>query len=112
MPQFKVCLYRCAYGQKVVASNSFCKAQLWPDNWKGNDTVVGEVKGDIKGNGWRFFSFFFLTLSLYWRIVDQQCYVSFKCTAKWFSYTYLFFFRFFSHLGYYRILSSILCAIQ
>ena len=59
MPQFKVCLYRCAYGQKVVASNSFCKAQLWPDNWKGNDTVVGEVKGDIKGNGWRFFSFFF-----------------------------------------------------
>ena len=59
MPQFKVCLYRCAYGQKVVASNSFCKAQLWPDNWKGNDTVVGEIKSDLKGNGWRFFFFFF-----------------------------------------------------
>ena len=51
MPQFKVCLYRCAYGQKVVASNSFCKAQLWPDNRKGNDTVVGEIKSDLKGNG-------------------------------------------------------------
>ena len=99
MTQFKVFLYRCVYGQKVVASNSFCKAQLWPGNWKGNDTGVGEVKGDIKGNGWRFFFLFFLTL--YWIIVDQQCYVSSRCTAKWFSYTYtcyLFFFKFFSHL--------------
>ena len=25
----------------------------------------------------------------YWRRVDLQCYVSFWCTAKWFSYTYI-----------------------
>ena len=45
----------------------------------------------------------------------------FRCIAKWFSYPeplcwfiniYLFFFRFFSHLGYHRILSRVPCAIQ
>ena len=47
---------------------------------------------------------------LYW---DLQCCISFRCTAKWFIYTYIyiFFFRFFSHLGYYRILSRVACAI-
>ena len=28
------------------------------------------------------------------------------------TYMYLFFFRFFSHLGYYRILSSVPCAVS
>ena len=27
---------------------------------------------------------------LYWTIVDLQCWVSFRCTAKWFSYTYTY----------------------
>ena len=41
-----------------------------------------------------------------WRSVDLQCCVSFRCTAKRFSYTniYIFFFRFFSSMGYYKIL--------
>ena len=30
-----------------------------------------------------------------WSMADLQCCVSFKCTAKGFNYTYLFFFRFF-----------------
>ena len=30
----------------------------------------------------------FFILILYWGIVDEQCCVSFRCTAKWFSYTY------------------------
>ena len=36
--------------------------------------------------------------------------VSFRCTAKWVIYIYMF--RFFSHIGYYRILSRIPCTIQ
>ena len=36
----------------------------------------------------------------YLRIVNLQCCVSFKWTTKWCSYTYIFFFRFFSILGY------------
>ena len=40
-----------------------------------------------------------------WIIVDLQC---FRCTAKWFNYTYsyIFFFRSFSIIGYY---SSLRC---
>ena len=48
----------------------------------------------------------FLNLILYWTIIDLQYGVSFKSAEKWFSYTFympLFFFKFFSHLGYYRI---------
>ena len=33
------------------------------------------------------FSKFFI---LYWSSVDLQCYVSFRCTSKWFIYTYMF----------------------
>ena len=32
--------------------------------------------------------------------------------AQLYIYMYLFFFRFFSHIGYYRILSRVPCAIQ
>ena len=44
-----------------------------------------------------------------WNRVDLHCCVSFRCTAKWFSYThtYIFFFRFFSCIGYCKILSII-----
>ena len=58
--------------------------------------------------GWFFF--------FNWSIVDLQRCVSFSCAAKWFSYTYiylpLFFFRFFSIVGYYKILNEVPCAIQ
>ena len=33
--------------------------------------------------------FYFIEIFIsYWNIVDLQCYVSFRCAAKWFSYTY------------------------
>ena len=47
--------------------------------------------------------------------VDLQCCVSFRCTAKWISYTCIYiplFFRFFSHIGHYRVLSRVPCAIR
>ena len=43
-------------------------------------------------------------------MVDFQCCVNFCCTAKWFHYTYTHiysFFRFFSHIGYPRILTKV-----
>ena len=36
------------------------------------------------------FSFFNLIFILYWSIVDLKCCVSFRYTAKWFSYTYTY----------------------
>ena len=62
-----------------------------------------------------FFVFFCLLIFiLYWSIVDVQRCVSLRCTAEWFSYAYIFmfFFKFFSYLGYYKILSIVSCAIQ
>ena len=57
-----------------------------------------------------FFSLFFF---LNWSIVDLQCCVSFRCKAKWFRYTYIyFFFIFFSNMVYHRILNIVPCAIQ
>ena len=35
-------------------------------------------------------SYFFLKILFYWSIVDVQCCVHFCCTAKWFSYTYIY----------------------
>ena len=34
--------------------------------------------------------FFLIIAVFYWSIVDLQCFVSFGCTAKWFSYMYFF----------------------
>ena len=45
---------------------------------------------------------FFYHCSFYWSIVDLQCFVSSRCTAKWFSYTY-----FFQILFPYRLLQNI-----
>ena len=46
----------------------------------------------------------------YWSIVDVQCYVNFCCTAEWYSYP--LFFRLFSHIGHYRVLSRVPCTTQ
>ena len=57
-----------------------------------------------------FFFPLFLKIFIYfnWSIIDLQC---FRCTAKWFSYTYIcvyiFPFRFFSIIGYYKILNIV-----
>ena len=56
-----------------------------------------------------------LTGSTYiWSIVDIQCSVSFRCIAKLISYTHniVTLFRLFSHIGYYRILHRVPCAIK
>ena len=60
-----------------------------------------------------FFSFFVFSF-LYWSRFDLQCCVSFRCTIKWFNYTYTYISSFsdFSHLGYYRVLSRVPWAIQ
>ena len=69
--------------------------------------------------------FFYFYYIFYGSIVDLQCCVSFRCTANDSVisgvqcvqqmiqlYIYVLFFRFFSLIGSYRILSMILCAIQ
>ena len=53
--------------------------------------------------------------NFYWRIVDLQCCVSFRCTAQWIRYTYTYTYSFlscFSHIGLYRVLSRVPCAIE
>ena len=69
------------------------------------DKEVGESDSDI----WAHFIYLNLVFILYWGIVDLQC-ITFRCTAKGFSCIYIyiyvsispFFFRFFSHICYYR----------
>ena len=55
---------------------------------------------------WFLFHFIFKIFILYWSIVDLQCCVTAEVDSKviqFYIYIYLFFFKFFSHLGYYRI---------
>ena len=57
-------------------------------------------------------SFLFLNIyTFYQSIVDLQC---FRCTARWFSYTFIhiLFFRLFSIIGFYKILTVVPCAIS
>ena len=55
------------------------------------------------------YTFFYKNLFFNWSIVDLQCCVNFWCTAKWFSYTYIYIFSFifFSIMVYYRILNIV-----
>ena len=55
--------------------------------------------------------------SIFYFILEHSWFTMFcsRCTTKWVSctYTYIHFFsRFFSHLGYYRVLSKVSCAIS
>ena len=57
---------------------------------------------------------FFLTFILYWSIVELQCCVSFgvqQSDLVIHIHVIYSFFRFLSHIGYYRILSRVPCAI-
>ena len=79
---------------------------LWPLAWAlgqlGGQGVSDtgwpsflQVKGIHCGSRGNFLGSFltviiFLILILYWSIVDLQCCVSFRGTAKWFSYTYTY----------------------
>ena len=55
-----------------------------------------------------------LSILRYWNIVDLQFCISFSYIAKWLLYIYMYpvFFSWFSHIGYYRVLSRVPCAIQ
>jgi len=72
--------------------------------------------------------YLFKTILKNWSIANLQCCVSFRWAAKWFRYIYIwyihtykmysffyknvFFFRFFSIIGYYKILTVVPCVIQ
>ena len=74
------------------------RKKIWSD-WKGlNVFIIFKL---------------ILIFILYWRIVDLQCYVSFRCKASdsvVHIHTSLTF-RFFSQIGYYRVLSRVPWAI-
>ena len=53
---------------------------------------------------------FLLPFILYWSIDEQKCFVLqvYSKVIQWYIYMYLFIFKFFSHLDYYKILSRVL----
>ena len=65
-------------------------------------------KGDL------LLSIYLFILNFYCGIFDLQCCVNFRCPAKWINCTYTYihsFFRCFSHIGHYKVLSRVPCAI-
>ena len=71
---------------------------------KCSGTMCGDNK--ICQDRTLFFPLFLIFL-LYWTVVDLQCCI-FQVYSKVIQlYMYLFFFKFFPHLGYYRILSRV-----
>ena len=51
-------------------------------------------------------------IGFYCSLVDIRYCVSFCCTAKWFSHTYVYIFIFFSIMVYHRMLNRVPCATQ
>ena len=67
----------------------------------------------VKGENQVPFSFLKIFI-LYWSIVDQQCHISFTCTAKQLSHTYTCIYSFSNSfpIKAIRVLSRVPCAIQ
>lgn len=89
---------------------------LW-NHWKGRGTLGARIGRQVESvsDTWAHFTLFNFILVSYWGIVDLQC-ITFKCTAKLFSYTYKwitypFCSRFFSHIDHHRILTWVPCAM-
>ena len=87
-------------------------------SWSRNQTRVSCTAGGFLTNWdirqWPRHCFILFKKKSYWSMVDSQCCVSLRYTAKWTSssphiyiHIYPFFFRFFSHIGHLRILSRV-----
>ena len=108
---------------------SLCIGAIYTLCWAGGAKEETRLP---EGSGWCPFIFFYYSyqvtqkencfllfkknyLLFYWSTVDLQCCVSFR-SAKWFRYVYMhiyvFFFRFFPHICYYKILSIAPCTVQ
>ena len=65
---------------------------LSPRHTKEGKKQVGSILARHHSMSYRIitplFYLIFKNFVLHWSIVDKQCCVSFRCTAKWFSYTY------------------------
>ena len=117
-----ICKEPCAghsVAQKDTPGCSCCRIDLI-----GKAAAQSRAKGSLaragrtgrEGNfSFSFFFFFFgirfyffnLIFILYRGIVDLQCCVSFRYTAKWFSYTYIYISILFQVLFPYRLLQNI-----
>ena len=76
---------------------SFCRRSSWPRDWArvshvpGRFSTIWAIRTERMGKGmcvcvWES------ALKKYCNMVDLQCCVSFRCTVKWISYTYIHFF--------------------
>ena len=120
---------RCWSVWNIFPLNSFLRATLYhPGRWEGAWGSLRHLpispgrENQLNNHSWLVFENSFmwdLCFVFHWSILDLQRCVSFRCTAQWFSYIYMYtdthiyvYFRFFSIIGYYKILSIVPCAIQ
>ena len=86
------------------------------ENKRGSLLVLlfNEAKIIFKGNtALNFLCVLFLFFKFYWSLDDLQFCISFRSkVTQLYIYIYPLFFRFFSHIGHYRVLSIVPCAIQ
>ena len=96
VPRSYCCQIQTSHSESYCECTSFLRLSLW-------FTIIFLLV-PIYFMGWPLWKGFFI---LYGTIVDLQYCVSFRYTTKWLSYTCIFF-QIFSHLSYYRILSTVL----